>query len=329
MTNSTVDKDMMEFKHQLQGSNTIAEELDAIGGASILENAHLVDRDGMNQLLGQIQMSQALANFSNVVGFSKLAKIKKDKSYRALKGVKALDRQGNPIPNVGVWDGFCKALGTSSQKVDEDLKNLDLFGADTLDQLNSLGIGYREMRKLRKLSDEDRSVIIQGESIQIGDKEQVIDLIESMSTRHSKEKQELSDKLQRSQSEQEANKRLLVDKDQKINELDRELRRDLTADEVKQKRQELDVLQHNKLNDKKITSIVALNELDQAISDIYQREDRSEYIEEAIYSTLWGVFKHALLLAREHQIDPVQLLGVAIDQDALDNLLDGEVSNAT
>ena len=226
MTSNTVDKDMMEFQHQIQATTLASEERDAIGDASMLENAHLDDRDGMNQLLGQVQMSQALANFSSVVGLSKLAKIKQDKSYRALKGVKALDRQGDLIPNVGVWDGFCKAIGTSSQKIDEDLKNLDVFGADTLDQLNSLGIGYREMRKLRKLSDEDRSVIVQGESIQLGDKEQVIDLIESMGARHSKEKQELSDKLQHSQSEQEANKRLLADKDQKINELDRELRRD-------------------------------------------------------------------------------------------------------
>ena len=104
---------------------------------------------------------------------------------------------------------------------------------------------------------------------------------------------------------------------------------DLSPDEEKQKRQELDLLQQNKLNDKKFASLVALNELDQVVNEIYQREDRSEYIEEAMFSTLRGVFKHALLLARDHQIDPVQILGIVIDQEALDRLLDGEACDVS
>ncbi|MBN0741690.1 hypothetical protein JTL98_32090, partial [Pseudomonas aeruginosa] len=47
------------------------------------------ERDLVNQLLGQAQMADAFAKFSVTVTTSKLAYVKENKLYRALKGMKS------------------------------------------------------------------------------------------------------------------------------------------------------------------------------------------------------------------------------------------------
>ncbi|WP_156473653.1 hypothetical protein [Neptuniibacter marinus] len=318
MSDKKIMQEMLSIQQGMQAASVITEAQDAEGLAAMTETDHLDDRDQMNRLFGQIQMGHALSNFTNVISLSKLAEIKKTKQYRSLKGVKALDKNGNLIPNVGVWEGFCKALGFSYQKIDQDIENLEVFGAETLEQLNSLGIGYRDMRKLRKLSGEDRTAIIQGECIQVGDKEEVISLIEDMASKHAREKEELEQQLQRTNSEREADKRLLADKDQKINEQARELRRDFSPDEEKQRLQELDSQQKLKLKEKEFACIAAINEFSQVVDEVFERESLPDHVEESMYGSLRGVFRHALLVARDKGINPDQLLGLPIDASVLD-----------
>src|SRR5579871_3363457 len=102
--------------------------------------AHIVgehnhERDMVNQLIGQIGMATAISKFTTVVGLSKLQYIKENKLYRSLSGTNAIDRNGDKIPDVGTWDGFCRAIGTSANKVDEDLLNLRMFGQDAMESL--------------------------------------------------------------------------------------------------------------------------------------------------------------------------------------------------
>ncbi|MGH1463325.1 MAG: hypothetical protein ACRBB6_14975 [Neptuniibacter sp.] len=318
MSDKKVMQEMLSIQQGMQAGEVVSEAQSVEGLAAMTETDHLDDRDQMNRLFGQIQMGHALSNFTNVISLSKLAEIKKSKQYRALKGVKALDKHGNLIPNVGVWEGFCKALGVSYQKIDQDIDNLEVFGAETLEQLNSLGIGYRDMRKLRKLPEEDRTAIVQGEYIQVGDKEEVISLIEDMAAKHSREKEDLEQKLQRATSEREADKRLLADKDQKINEQARELRRDFSPDEEKQRLQELDSQQKLKLKEKEFACIAAINEFSQVVDEVFERESLPDHVEESMYGSLRGVFRHALLVARDKGINPDQLLGLPIDASVLD-----------
>jgi hypothetical protein len=147
-------------------------------------------RDLANQMLGQIQMSRAISKFTDVVGLSKLKYIKENKIYRAVAGQKALDANGNEITDVGTWEGFCRALGTSQQKVDEDLLNLKVFGEEALQQMQSTGIGYRDLRQFRRLPADQKSELI--EAAKAGDTATLLELAEDLIVKHAKEKDVLA-----------------------------------------------------------------------------------------------------------------------------------------
>ena len=147
------------------------------------------DRDIANQIWGQIQMAGAISKFTTVVGLMKLKELKERKLYQALTGKKGIDKNGNEIPDVGTWDGFCRALHTSANKVDEDLLNLKIFGEDALEQLTSIGAGYRELRQYRKLPEDQKTALI--EVAKSGDKESLVELAEEFIAKNNKEKEQL------------------------------------------------------------------------------------------------------------------------------------------
>lgn len=154
--------------------------------------AYSADRDLMNQILGQIQMAEAISKFTTVVGLTKMAHIKETKLYRALAGKKGTDQDGNEIPDVGTWDGFCRATGSSANKVDEDLLNLRAFGEDAMRQLSSIGAGYRDLRKLRALPDDTRTALLDSpeakQALASGDKDALRELIDDMAAAHQRER---------------------------------------------------------------------------------------------------------------------------------------------
>ncbi|MDO8768783.1 MAG: hypothetical protein Q7K57_08775 [Burkholderiaceae bacterium] len=168
-------------------------------------------RDLANQMLGQIQMSLSFAKFADVVGLSKLKVIKENKIYRALAGQKAIDASGNEIADVGTWEGFCAALGTSKTKVDEDLLNLKSFGEEALEQMQRVGIGYRELRQYRRLPEDQKQALI--EVAKAGDKEGFVELAEEIMVKHAKEKEALTQAL-------EAKDHRIAENSSRINELE-------------------------------------------------------------------------------------------------------------
>lgn len=172
------------------------------------------ERDQMNQLWGQIQMAGAISKLTTVVGLQKLAHIKEAKLYKALQGKTFPDRDGETT-DAGTWSGFCKAIGSSQQKVDEDLMNLSVFGEEAIAQLSSIGAGYRELRKLRKLPEDERLAIARAP-----DKESLLELIDDLSTKHVHEKAALENDLKETRETLEIRDRQIKAKDEKINELD-------------------------------------------------------------------------------------------------------------
>jgi len=138
-------------------------ELPALDGEMLTSNqnamatllsSHSDERDLVNQLLGQVQMADAFAKFSVTVTTSKLAYVKENKLYRALKGQKS--RNGYDFLN-GSWEEFCNLLGISVEKADKDIANLRAFGEEALDSMSRMGIGYREMRQYRRLPEDQKN----------------------------------------------------------------------------------------------------------------------------------------------------------------------------
>lgn len=176
------------------------------------------DRDLTNQLLGQIQMAGAINKLANVISLTKLAYIKEHKLYRALHGQKFTDSEGNEILGGGTWEGFCKVIGSSRQKIEEDLQNLRIFGEEALDAMKQMGIGYREMRQYRRLPEDQKTALTEAaaEAAQTGDKESFVELAEEIISKHVKEKEALEKTVEDLQSNLSAREQVLKDKSHKL-----------------------------------------------------------------------------------------------------------------
>ncbi len=180
--------------------------------------AYGAERDLVNQLLGQAQMADAFAKFSVTVTTSKLAHVKENKLYKALKGQKS----GNGYQFLsGTWDEFCELLGRSRESVDLDIANLNAFGEQALESMSRMGIGYRQLRQLRRLDGDRRQELIA--AAEAGDKDAFLDIAEELVSTCDKEKAELQKKLADKSADYEAQGEVLAAKDQKLNDITRAL----------------------------------------------------------------------------------------------------------
>ncbi|MEV1339917.1 hypothetical protein ABZR36_29880 [Pseudomonas aeruginosa] len=215
------------------------EDVNAVGVLGAIAQGMHEERDLVNQLLGQVQMADSFAKFSATVAVSKMAHVKENKLYRALKGQK--NRDGRDFS--GTWEEFCELLGTSAPKVNEDISNLRQFGEEALESMSRMGIGYRELRQWRKLPDDARSALI--EASKQGNKEAVEYLAEELIATHTKEKAALEKQVEDLRADNEALGERMARKsrelDETVHELEKTKRRIQTmkADEAeKELRQE-------------------------------------------------------------------------------------------
>ncbi|PMY62104.1 MULTISPECIES: hypothetical protein [Pseudomonas] len=185
--------------------------------ATIL-SSHSEERDLVNQLLGQAQMADAFAKFSVTVTTSKLAYVKENKLYRGLKGAKT--GHGDQFLS-GTWDEFCDLLGRSREQVDRDISNLRAFGEDALDSMSRMGIGYREMRQYRRLPEDQKTALI--EVAKTGDKDAFVDLAEEIIAKHTKEKEELTQRLDETNADYEAQSEVMAKKTAELDKTKQEL----------------------------------------------------------------------------------------------------------
>lgn len=178
------------------------------------------ERDLMNQLLGQAQMADAFAKFSATVATSKLAYVKENKLYRALRGKKS----SNGCDFLtGTWDEFCELMGTSARKVDTDIQNLRAFGEEALESMSRMGIGYRQMSQYRRLPEDDKALLV--ELAKGEDKEAFLELAEEIIAKHAKEKEALAKKIEESEQDYDALSKVEADTRQKLRDAKLELER--------------------------------------------------------------------------------------------------------
>lgn len=184
-----------------------------------LMTAHSQERDLINQLLGQAQAAEAIKKISQTIGISKLIFVKENKLYRALAGTATPD--GRELS--GTWEEFCSLLGISDQKANIDIENFKAFGEEALESMTQMGIGYRQMRELRKLPDGEKDALI--EVARSGDKDSFIDLAEEIISKHHKEKESYEQQLQEAHETIEAKEAVLADKNRNIDSLQEKVSR--------------------------------------------------------------------------------------------------------
>ncbi|MBS9779660.1 MAG: hypothetical protein KGV51_03445 [Moraxellaceae bacterium] len=203
------------FQQDVETSQALAVTMDKI----TLEQLHLSEQIGA---LKAFDFTKKLLTVSTI---KMLAEIKETKKY---KGLQIIGQNGKLL-TVSNWEEFCNSLGVSRQKVDLDIQNLSAFGEDFLETSQRMGVGYRDLRKLRKLSDEDREIIINGEALKSEDKDSLLDLIEEMSAKNAKEKAELKKQVKDLQAESKANESIIKSKTNKIVELSKAVEIQLDA----------------------------------------------------------------------------------------------------
>lgn len=186
-----------------------------------ITEAYSEERDLANQLLGQAQMAGAISKFAGVVSLTKLLHVKESKLYKAFAGKTVVLPGGENRRLVGTWEEYCELLGSSRQTVDEDLTNLRVFGEEAMGNLARVGAGYRELRQLRKLPADERTALI--EAARTGDKDELLDLAESLIARHAKEKEALDKANAELKADYEAQGAVIKKKDEKLNSLEKQL----------------------------------------------------------------------------------------------------------
>lgn len=203
----------------------LSEQQDAVVMAAQAMTAEMADA---YEMLGMIKMSDFHRKLTTCQHIKVLAEFKEAKKY---KGLEMLDIRGNRR-QVSTWDDFCSALGFSRQKIDEDISNLYKLGEDFLETSQRLGLGYREMRKLRQLPEEARAEIVDADYSDTTDKEELIEKIEDLTAQHAKEKEALQAQLKRKSDDYEAQAKVLATKNERINHLDLELAKKTKAIET-------------------------------------------------------------------------------------------------
>ena len=103
-----------------------------------------------HEIFGMVKAFDFTQKLLTVSTLKLLANIKETKQYKDLD---IYDASGN-CQHVSTWDEFCNLLGFSRQKIDTDLLNLSDFGETFLETSQRLGLGYRDLRKLRKLPED-------------------------------------------------------------------------------------------------------------------------------------------------------------------------------
>ena len=146
-----------------------------------------------SRLTGRVEAFNFTSQVATVATLINLQKIKESGIYKEL-------------PNINTWEDYCKSIGFSRRKIDEDLQNLNTFGENFLATGRQLGLGYRDLRSLSKevkagnLEVKEAEVIIDGEVIPLDDKDELRDALETLLKSKYKEIEELKDEIKNKES---------------------------------------------------------------------------------------------------------------------------------
>lgn len=132
------------------------------------------------KLTGRVEAFEFISKFTTVGTLTNLKKIKETGVYKEIPGIKT-------------WENYCKSIGFSVNKIDEDLSNLNIFGENLLTTGRELGLGYRELRQLKKqvkageLQIKDEAIIIDGETISLEEKDILKDALTDLVAKNKEE----------------------------------------------------------------------------------------------------------------------------------------------
>lgn len=125
-----------------------------------MPKSELAQSLSLAQGFGMFQAFDLMAQFSGLARLKWLSERKQSEDY---KGITVIDRQGQSR-TLNSFEDLCSYMGSSYRKIAEDLQNLAQFGESFMSTAEALGLGYRDLRLLRKgvatLPPEERRAIL-------------------------------------------------------------------------------------------------------------------------------------------------------------------------
>lgn len=173
------------------------------------------DHAKAHEAAGMIRAFQFTEKLLTVSTLKILAEIKESKAY---VGMSVLDAQGKLL-TVSKWEEYCESIGLSRATVDANLLNLSELGESFLQSATKLGLGYRDLRKLRKLPEDIRTVVYDQVEIDVGDPESIKELIDDLTSRHAAKQRELEATIEAKQTTIERKNQIIDDKTREIDQL--------------------------------------------------------------------------------------------------------------
>lgn len=201
------------------------------------------------EVVGQIQAFDYMHKMTGIGHLKLLADIKERKAY---KGATLKNRQGELV-QINTFDEFCEAINVSRAKLNLDLQNLRELGEEFMEAAQAMGLGYRQLRQLRALPEEDRALVIEGEKVG-NDPEALKDLLEELVVKQARDKEALQSELQETRADLEASREVAADNGKKLTQAKEELARikNIGPDErellqAEKEREALEALQRERL----------------------------------------------------------------------------------
>ena len=148
---------------------------------------------------GRIQTATMFAKLGRVVAAKEFIRIRESKDY---KGLPYKDEAGN-LRRVVDLEEFCEAfLGRSYQSCVEDAHNLNSLGDEMYEQALVLGLTTRNFRAMRSLTQDDQALV--KEAVAAKNRETIIEILESVISKHAKEKRAFEKEIKAAQGDLDA-----------------------------------------------------------------------------------------------------------------------------
>ena len=133
-----------------------------------------------SRLTGRVEAFGFVSKVATVSTFMTLKNIKESGVYKEIPGIKT-------------WEDYCISIGYSRRHIDEQIDNLATLGSEFLETGLQFGLGYRELRQLKKqvkageLQIKDEAIVIDGETISLEEKDILKDALTDLVAKNKEE----------------------------------------------------------------------------------------------------------------------------------------------
>lgn len=219
----------MSGRKQLPPAEKIGNDLGPLTPEAAAQEAavHHLDKTLLDQSealvrSGRIQAYQFFQKLGRVAAIKEFHRLREVGGY---KGLAYRDANGDTRHVVDL-DEFCEVfLGRSYNSLYEDAQNLNSLGDELYDRALTLGLTTRDFREIRRLPSSDQDLV--KEAIQAKSREAVIEIMETVVAKHSKETAQFDKTIKGLQADVEATRKVAAKKDAKLNDLEAKLHKRL------------------------------------------------------------------------------------------------------